>query len=192
MRRFTVGAALSLLLSLTQGPAHGQALAQAPAAQSPAPSASGQAHVTRQRIDREREALNAALLLEQQACRQGLWVNACLDEAQARYRQALKPLQQQQQVLEQARRQRMGEQARQRVQDKQEAQEQRKAQADGSSSESAEPALTQSSQAARLAQARERALKQQQREAAAEQRRRDRAGAVPPAPDAAQAEKPVR
>ncbi len=193
MRQSAASAAFSVLLSLTQGPAYGQAVAQAPAAQSPAPSVSAQGDVTRQRVDRERESLKSTLLQEQQACRQGFWVNACLNEAQARYRQALKPLQQQQQALEQARRQQIGEQARQRVQDKQEAQEQREAQADGSSAESAEPApQTQSSEAARQAQARERALKQQQREAAAEQRRRDRAGAVPPASDAAQAEKPVR
>ena len=187
MRQLAASAAL--LLSLTQGLAHGQPLAQSPAAQSPAPSASEQADATGQRIDRERESLRSTLLQEQQACRQGFWVNACLNEAQARYRQALRPLQQQQQALEQARRQQVSEQARQRVQDKQEAQEQRKAQADGASSGSAEP---QSNEAARQAQARERALKQQQREAAAEQRRRDRAGAAPPEADAAETAPAVR
>ena len=192
MRQFSVGAAFSLLLCLGQVSAHGQALLPTPAAQSPAPSASEQADVTRLRIDREREALRSTLLREQQACRQGFWVNACLNEAQARYRQALKPLQQQQQALDQARRQEMGEQARQRVQDKQEAQEQRKAKADGAPSESAEPPEPPTSQDARLAQARERALRQQQREAAAEQRRRERAGAVPAEADAAQTAPAVR
>ncbi len=190
MRQSTASAALSLFLSLTQVSAHGQALGQPVAGQPQAPLASERADVTRQRIDREREAIQSTLLREQQACRQGFWVNACLNEAQDRYRQALKPLQQQQQALEQFRRQQIGEQARQRVQDKQEAQEQRMAQADRPPSESPE---TPSSEAARQAQARERALRQQQREAAAEQRRRDRMGAAPPAPEAApQAEKPVR
>ena len=151
---------------------------------------SEQGDVTRQRIAREREALKSTLLQEQQVCRQGFWVNACLNEAQARYRQALQPLQHQQQALEQARRRQIDEQARQRVRDKQEAQERRKVQAAGPSSEPAESAQAQSSEAARQAQARERALKQQQREAAAEQRRRDRADAVRPVSDAAQPEKP--
>ncbi len=190
MKSLTAGLTCSLILCLTQVSAHGQALVQPVAAQPPAPVASEQADVTRQRIDREREALKSTLLHEERACRQGFWVNACLSQAQDRYRQALKPLQQQQQAIEQARRQQIGEQARQRVQDKQAAQAQRMAQADRLPSELPE---TQSGEAARQAQAAERALRQQQREAAAEQRLRERVDAAPPAPAAApQAEKPVR
>lgn len=190
MRQLSVGAACSLVLCLGQVLAHG--LAQPVVGPLPAALSSEEGEVTRRGLDRQREAIKATLLQEQQACRQGFWVNACLNEAQARYRQALKPLQQQQQVLEQAQRQAIGKQARQRVQDKREAQEQRKAKADGAPSESAEPPEPPTSQDARLAQARERALRQQQREAAAEQRRRERAGAVPAEADAAQTAPAVR
>lgn len=187
MRQLSVGAAFSLVLCLGQVSAHG--LAQPVVGPLPAALSSEEGEVTRRGLDRQREAIKATLLQEQQACRQGFWVNACLNEAQARYRQALKPLQQQQQVIEQARRQEIGEQARLRVQDKQEVQAQRMAQGDGPSSALPE---TPPSQDARLAQARERALRQQQREAAAEQRRRERAGTVPSEADAAQTAPAVR
>lgn len=191
MRPSIAGLACSLFLCLTQVSAHGQEVAQLPVDQSQGPVASEQADATRQRLDREREALKSTLSKEQQACRQGFWVNACLSEAQARYRQALKPLQQQQQAMEQNRRRQIGAQARQRVQDKLAAQDARSLRADRSLSLPAESSEAQPAQAGRQAQARER-VSDPQREAAVDQHQPDREGAGPPRSGEAQAEKPVR
>ena len=119
MRQSTASAALSLFLGLTQASAHGQALGQPAGGQPQAPAASERADVTRQRIDREREAIQSTLLREQQACRQGFWVNACLSEARRARRQALEPLRQQELALNAQERLWRNEQRDKRLQGKQ-------------------------------------------------------------------------
>lgn len=130
----------------------------------------------RERIERERSALQASFDAQERECRQRFFVNRCLQELAPRRREALSRLREQGLQIEEAERARRQAAALARI-------EQKKADAQRPPDESPEQAaarvqreqtLRAREQAERQAQARERVELQQERERAAAERQRAR------------------
>ena len=147
----------------------------------------------RERLTRERAALQDKLATREQACRRDFWVNSCLRQAQAEHRQASGEIDKQQTRLEQQARQRRADEVSERVKDRQQEIEQRPTLSDeeAAAAQRARLERVQQTQAQRQEQAHERRLRQEQRQQQAAERlqRREQAAQAAQAAQATRLER---